>query len=189
MKWLVTVAPQSNGSWGASLGASGKGGGAGVDSLAAAFDIIAKLQKEFTIDPARIYVLGSSMGGYGSWSAITRRPDLFAAAIPVCGGMRTQNVKGIVDVPIWCFHGGNDRTVPAERSRSLFEALQKLGGNMKYTEFPGVGHSSWLQAFAFKGDDKDKGIVTKYASDKCDKEGDVWAWLFGQKRKKAPRGS
>ena len=147
------------------------------------FDLIDKIQKDFNIDEKRIYVLGASMGGFGSWTAMQEEPDLFAAGIPVCGGPSpTQNLDldRIKHIPIWAFHGKEDSTIPYEKSKNAFEKLKIAKGNCKLTSLSGIKHSSWIQAFEYKGDDKAKGYVTEYSSNKCDKESDVWEWLFRQ---------
>ncbi len=143
--------------------------------------LVEKYRKEKPIDSNRVYVLGHSMGGMGSWYAIWERPDLFAAAIPSSGVLPLWlDRKRFLAVPVWAFHGGNDRSVPTEGTRDLFASMKELGGNMKYTELKGEGHMSNRIAFAFKGDDPEKGFITQYSSDSCDKTPDVWEWLFRQ---------
>jgi poly(3-hydroxybutyrate) depolymerase len=111
-------------------------------------EALAALRKEFSVDEKRLYVTGLSMGGYGTWDVISRYPTLFAAAAPVCGGGDESVAPLIAKVPIWCFHGDADKTVPPERSRNMIEALRRAGGEPKYTEYPGVGHNSWDKAYA-----------------------------------------
>ncbi|MGI6496210.1 MAG: prolyl oligopeptidase family serine peptidase [Kiritimatiellia bacterium] len=98
---------------------------------------------ELPVDPSRIYVTGLSMGGYGTWDILQRRPGRFAAAIPICGGGDTTLAWRIRDVPIWAFHGAADSTVPVSRSRDMVAALWACDGNIRYREYPGVGHGSW----------------------------------------------
>ena len=113
------------------------------------------------VDPDRIYVTGQSMGGAGTWGALSARPRFFAAAAPVCGGWNPKEAKRFKDVPIWVFHGDADKRVPVERSREMVEALRKAGGDPKYTEYPGVSHNSWSRA---------------YATD------ELWKWMFSRRR-------
>jgi hypothetical protein len=61
--------------------------------------------------------------------------------------------------------------------------MKQCGGNMKYTELKGVNHGLNTVAFDYKGDDQAKEWVTQCSSDRCDKEGDLWDWLFKQKRR------
>jgi predicted peptidase len=132
------------------------------DAARLALEIVGALQKEFSIDPKRLYITGLSMGGYGTWDIITRNPDLFGAAVPVCGGGDPAQAEKIAKIPIWAFHGGKDPVVKPERSREMVEALKKAGGEPKYTEYPDVGHNSWVKAY---------------------QDADMMAWLFAQKKK------
>ena len=117
-------------------------------ALAATLQAAAEVQNEFSIDDQRIYITGLSMGGFGTFSALTNRPELFAAAAIICGGGETAMASKFKHVPIWAFHGADDKTVPAERSREMIEALKAAGAAPKYTEYPGVGHNSWAQTYA-----------------------------------------
>ena len=92
------------------------------------------------------------MGGYGTWELITREPQLFAAAIPVCGAGIPSLAARLTDIAIWAFHGELDNTVPASGSRDMYNAIQKVGGTkMRYTEIPGVYHDSWIAAYKTEG--------------------------------------
>lgn len=109
--------------------------------------LIDKSIKELPVDPKRVYLTGLSMGGYGTWDILARRPDLFAAAAPVCGGADEATAAKIKDIPIWVFHGAKDTAVKPARSRNMVAALEKAGGKPKYTEYPDVGHNSWDLAY------------------------------------------
>ena len=132
-----------------------------ASSMALTLATIEQLKKQYSIDGKRLYVMGLSMGGYGTWDVVARYPEMFAAAVPICGGGDEAQAEKLVKLPIWCFHGGNDTVVPTARSRNMIEAIKKAGGNPKYTEFPGVGHDSWTPAT---------------------KDAELLPWLFGQKR-------
>jgi len=110
----------------------------GIDFLV--FETISAVEEAFEIDEKRRYVMGASLGGYGSWQFICTRPKMFAAAIPICGGGDPSLAQNIVDVPVWAFHGAKDRNVPVRRSREMIEEIKKAGGNPQYTEFPDAGH-------------------------------------------------
>jgi predicted peptidase len=129
--------------------------------LQAVVELLKELQKQYSIDDSRLYVAGQSMGGYGAWSLISEYPEMFAAAIPLCGGGNAAGAKNLLNVPIWAFHGTDDEAVPVRESRTMIEAIRRAGGNPKYTEYDGVGHSVWHQAFA---------------------EPELLSWVFAQKR-------
>jgi predicted peptidase len=129
---------------------------------AQALKALEKTVKEFKGDPARIYLTGLSMGGYGTWSLAAKHPGRFAALAPICGGVRPPRrmaqepqeadpysgvAAKIGKTPVWIFHGGADKTVPVSESRSMNEALKAAGGNVKYSEYEGVGHNSWDKAY------------------------------------------
>ena len=113
-------------------------------------ELIESTIKDYPIDRSRIYVTGQSMGGFGSLAMISLYPDLFAAAAPVCGGQPIGQVKlWAAKVPVWLFHGDADNTVKTEYSRNIVAELDRLGvTNYRYTEYPGVGHDSWRNAYA-----------------------------------------
>lgn len=110
--------------------------------------LINDLIKKFPIDTKRIYITGLSMGGYGTFDAIERYPNLFAAAVPVCGGGDVSLSSSIKHIPIWIFHGADDSVVPAAFSRNMVEALTKAGAHPGYTQYPEVGHFSWIAAYS-----------------------------------------
>lgn len=108
------------------------------------FQAIEAVEKQFSqIDAKRVYVTGVSRGGYGAWHFISLRPDLFAAAIPVCGGGNPALAPNITDVSVWAFHGEDDINVPVSRSRDMIAAIKQSGGEPRYTEFPDTGHDIW----------------------------------------------
>jgi predicted peptidase len=136
------LAPQSPGDWtGVNLHALSA-------PLALVVNILELLSSEFSIDRQRLYVAGQSNGGFGVWDLITRRPDLFAAAVPVCGGGDPARAAHVITAPIWAFHGSADRNIPVTASRQMIEAIRKAGGHPRYTEYQGAGHDVWTRAFA-----------------------------------------
>jgi predicted peptidase len=109
---------------------------------------IDELANSGNVDKKRIYIGGLSMGGMGTFDALARRPDLFAAAFPICGAGDPKAVTRYrKKLPIWVFHGSEDMVVPVSNSRLMVGELQKEKAKVKYTEYPGVGHDSWRNAF------------------------------------------
>jgi predicted peptidase len=102
---------------------------------------------KFSIDTNRIYITGLSMGGFGTYDAIERYPNLFAAAVPVCGGGDVSKAPLIAKLPIWIFHGAEDPAVNPSFSITMVEALVKAGAHPGFTQYPSVGHFSWLAAY------------------------------------------
>lgn len=87
------------------------------------------------------------MGGIGTWDLISRFPDLFAAAVPVCGGGDTSTAGTIQHIPVWAFHGALDDVIHPQLSRSMVSALQKIGASPRYTEYPDLGHGIWDRVY------------------------------------------
>lgn len=112
-------------------------------------DVIARVEKDYRVDSKRVYLMGHSMGGYGTWSVAMQRPDLFAALGPISGGGDTNGLEKIKDIPEYVVHGDNDKTVNVSQSRRMVEAGKKLGMNITYVEVPGGSHVSVAEpAFA-----------------------------------------
>lgn len=114
-----------------------------VDSLV--YEAIYSLDERFSIDAKRRYVTGISRGGYGTWNFICTHPEMFAAAIPVCGGGNPALATKAIHVSIWAFHGKHDKNVPISGSRDMINAIKKAGGHPKYTEYPDKGHNIWYE--------------------------------------------
>jgi poly(3-hydroxybutyrate) depolymerase len=134
---VFMVAPQcfTNGWW----------GGAPLETAVAIVDQIAA---EYSIDPARIYITGVSMGGMGTWSALGAHPDRFAAAVPMSGNGDTGAAASVAAVPFWFFHAQNDPTVGIAGSDDLVAALRNAGATAIYTRYDDGGHAIWPVAYA-----------------------------------------
>lgn len=116
------------------------------------YSLILQIMKDYPVDPGRIYVTGQSMGGFGTWNIIMNHPELFAAAIPICGGGSPAHAEQINDIPIRFFHGAKDPTVPVAASREMAAALEKAGSRVfKYTELPEGGHVIMKEVWATPG--------------------------------------
>ena len=76
----------------------------------------------------QIYVTGLSMGGFGTWDALHRRPGKFAAALPLSGGGNKSQGASFKDVPIWLYHGSSDTVVPTRGSDEMQNAIVAAGG-------------------------------------------------------------
>ena len=118
--------------------------------------------EELPIDTKRIYVAGLSMGGFATWELLSRRPDLFAAGIPICGGGDPDQAEKMKHIPIWAFQGEADTVVVPQFSTLMVDALNKAGAKqVKYTGYTDVGHDSWTATAA---------------------NPKVWEWLFSKRK-------
>jgi len=111
-------------------------------------ELINQAKQNLPVDTSRIYITGLSMGGFGTFDAISRYPDLFAAAVPVCGGGDLSKASKISHIPIWIFHGALDEAVDPALSQNMLEALTKAGAKPGYTQYPEAGHFSWIAAYS-----------------------------------------
>lgn len=130
-------------------------------TMALVFGVLDDLVAKGGVDPDRIYITGLSMGGYGTFDAVCRRPRLFAAAMPVCGGGDPRQAAAIKDVPMWVFHGGKDEVVPPAMSRAMVRSIKAAGGSPKFRCYREAGHDSWGATYS---------------------DPDVWTWLFGMRK-------
>jgi predicted peptidase len=126
--------------------------------------LVKKLSDEESADKSRVYITGLSMGGMGTFESVYRYPGLYAAALPICGGGDIVHYdKRTTKTAFWVFHGAADAVVDVNLSREMVEKLKSLKTETKYSEYPGVNHNSWENAFAEK---------------------DYLSWMFSHKRKK-----
>lgn len=97
----------------------------------------------YAVDENRLYVTGLSIGGFGTWDICLRNPDLFAAAIPVCGGGSPHDADEIAHLPIVTVHGDADTSVPVTGTREMVEELRNAGSDVIYHELKGYRHNVW----------------------------------------------
>jgi|GEM_PF-735475 len=103
--------------------------------------LIGELKEAYQVDGNRVYLMGQSFGGYGTWDLITRHPETFAAAVPMCGAGSLVRADVIKDMPLLVLHGASDPTVPISGSREMVDALQAAGSTtITYLEYPGDDH-------------------------------------------------
>lgn len=102
----------------------------------------------YRIDPDRVYATGASVGGNQTWGWALDQPERFAAIAPLCSFMDTDDAARLKDLPIWIFHGEDDRAVPVSVSYNIKTALEEVGGKPKLTVYPGVEHNSWTKTYA-----------------------------------------
>ena len=149
-------------------------------------EIIDKMAGEYAIDVSRIYIAGASSGGYGvTWMA-SRYPERWAAAVPICPGIASENIESrggealsdedilnLSQVPVWTIQAANDESVPIDQgSRRLYNLLSD---SAIYTEYETVnvdgveynGHWSWIY---FAHNMPNNG------------ETDIWTWMAAQSK-------
>jgi len=125
-------------------------------------DITLKLIKDYNVDNNRIYITGYSMGGTGTWEMILRNPDLFAAALPICGASDPSKVFLVKDMHIWAFSAENDQFYNYRETEETVEKLKESNSDIKYTLYRNQEHYIWDLIF---------------------KDTKVSDWLFSQMKK------
>ena len=128
--------------------------------------VIRLAKQRFSVDDDRVYLVGDSMGGWGTWNVATRHPELFGAIAPIYGGSdyhseRSEDdlgklkpldqflaekqsswsmAEGLLQTPILVTHGDVDKSVNVDFSRYGVRMLERWGYNIRYVEMPGYGH-------------------------------------------------
>lgn len=111
-------------------------------------ELLEHILKTQPVNPQQIYLTGLSMGGYGSWKMAARHPEKFAAVVPICGGGNPEDAGILKDLPIWVFHGDQDRAVPYAKSVEMVEAIRAAGGkSIRFTSLEHIGHNCWSAAY------------------------------------------
>ncbi len=114
-------------------------------------DVLDSLLIAGIADSSMMYIGGLSQGAMGVYDLLGRYPDYFAAAFVICGAGNTALTKRYEGkISLWIFHGEKDEVVMPGYSRTLYRKLKRSGTDVRYTEYPGVAHNSWNNAFAEK---------------------------------------
>jgi predicted peptidase len=118
--------------------------------------LLDEVMADHAVDPARVYLTGLSMGGFGTWSLGIAHPERFAAIAPICGGGDVIKVlladpakaPALRSLPVWAFHGAKDPVVNLEESQRMINALKRVGcGEVRLTIYPEAQHDSWTETY------------------------------------------
>lgn len=129
----VVVAPQTAGAW----------------QPVKVIEVVDWVTKHYKVDMNRFYVLGMSMGGYGTLDFVATYPDRVAAAMALCGGATIPDLCGLNEVPLWIIHGTADAAVPVGCSERVVEAMADCGDTTRliFDRFKGVNHTRLARVF------------------------------------------
>lgn len=107
------------------------------------------VQERFAMDTNRIYVIGMSLGGYGTFDFVATYPEKFAAAMAFCGGSSRKEFCGLNKVPLWIIHGTADRDVSISQSERIVNAMKECGPTtlLRFDRFKGINHSQLAKMF------------------------------------------
>jgi hypothetical protein len=158
------------------------------------------IKTRYRVDGERVYLTGLSMGGFGSWNLAMKHPEEFAAVVPICGGGDTAEIWQLRNMPVWCFHGALDKSVPIARDQEMIDALKKYNPSTRFTIYPQAGHDSWTvtydndslyqwllaqKKFAYKRVAADPALLKKYAGKYANADRDSVQILFERDSLKA----
>ena len=129
----VIVAPQTSSGWQPSK----------------VMEVIDWVKSHYIVDMNRLYVVGMSMGGYGTLDFAATYPDKVAAAMAFCGGATVPELCGLNRVPLWIIHGTADSAVPVSCSDRVVEAMAVCGDTSRliYDRYKGVNHTRLARLF------------------------------------------
>ena len=107
-------------------------------------DILEWTKRNYAMDSTRVYVLGMSLGGYGTMDFAAAYPDKIAAAMALCGGCSAKDKSGLGRLPLWILHGTADRAVSVKQSQSVVKELQDTGNDrrLRFDWLKGASHGA-----------------------------------------------
>jgi len=111
------------------------------------YNLLQECKHAYRVDPDRVYLTGLSMGGFGTWDLAIKHPEEFAAIVPICGGGDTAEIWKLRNMPVWCFHGAKDSSVPIAMEQKMIRALQNYNPSVRFTVYPEAGHDSWTATY------------------------------------------
>lgn len=114
--------------------------------------LLKEIMEKYNVDEKRIYITGISMGGFETYEMAMAYPDLFAAAVPICGGvanlMKRSYLERLTNLPMWIFHGELDPLVDVSISKTIYQTLQDLGAkDVRLTTYPDLAHDAWTRTY------------------------------------------
>lgn len=117
--------------------------------LAGAVQLVRDTIANYPVDEKKVFVMGISMGGYGSWDALARHPELFVGGFICCGGADLTKADIFKEKTIFTYHGTADDIVPCFGTQNVVKAIKDAGGEkITYREYEGMNHWTWDRAYS-----------------------------------------
>lgn len=112
-------------------------------------DLIEWMKQNYAIDTTRVFVLGMSLGGYGTLDFVGTYPEKVAAAMALCGGTTLKDMSGMGKVPLWIMHGTADKAVGIGESKKIVSFLNSSDNDrlLRYDWLEGAGHGTLARIF------------------------------------------
>ena len=107
-------------------------------------NVLAIMRDDYNVDDRRIYLIGQSMGGGGTWYLGTKYPDIWAALTPMAPAASGSPdvLENATDIPVMVVMGDADTAVDVKVTRQWVAKMRALGMTYEYIEVPGGSHSS-----------------------------------------------
>ncbi|MCL2118403.1 MAG: hypothetical protein FWH27_08265 [Planctomycetaceae bacterium] len=137
----------------------------GDSPLGFSFAMLEQVREKYPVDPDRITVSGLSSGGDGTWRALERGPDIFAAAVPLVSwsALKAEAIEKspqLKKIPIWAIYSSDDNGI--DQARADFARVEAAGCNVRKSEFGLCGHNAWTPAML---------------------QADIFSWLLSRAKK------
>lgn len=124
-------------------------GGEPTTALRLVMELMEETVAKKYVKKDQVYVMGLSMGGMGTFELLSRKPDMFAAGIPICGGAHPESAAAYATkIPVWVFHGAKDDVVNPLNSIDMVSSILQKGGFPQFTLYENANHNSWDPTFA-----------------------------------------
>jgi predicted peptidase len=129
-------------------------------------DVLNYVQSTYNTDSNRVYVVGMSLGGYGTLHFSGKYPEKIAAAVALCGGGNPSDGCKLAQIPLWIQHGKLDQAVPISESEKVVAAIRACNGgaNLTYKVYDDWGHSQLARVFGYD---------------------EMYDWLFRQRKQRS----
>ena len=110
------------------------------------------VHENFPTDKCKVYVVGMSLGGYGTMDFVGTYPEEVTAAMALCGGGNVKMAESLAKVPLWIMHGKKDAAVPHSESEKVYNAIQNCCETnlTRFSSFPNYGHGEFARVFYAK---------------------------------------
>ena len=124
--------------------------------------------KQYAVDTNRIYLIGMSLGGFGTIEFLANHGEKIAASMELCGGTIRKDLCKLNQVPLWIIHGTADRAVPVSRAQEIYESMKQCGRTdlLRLDKWAGVNHGDLARLFYLK---------------------ETYQWLFSHSKADNPR--
>ena len=115
-------------------------------------NILNWVTKQYAVDTNRIYLIGMSLGGFGTIEFLANHGEKIAASMELCGGTIRKDLCKLNQVPLWIIHGTADKAVPVSRATEIQDAMRKCGSTdlLRLDKWAGVNHGALARLFYLK---------------------------------------